>query len=47
MCTASKSGFRHGERPLAVDWQDCGWCPLIAVQSWWGERLSRRETGAR
>ena len=32
MCTASQSGFRRGDRPLAVDWQDCGWCPLIAVQ---------------
>jgi prepilin-type N-terminal cleavage/methylation domain-containing protein len=22
---------------VAVDWQDCGWCPLIAVQFGWGE----------
>jgi prepilin-type N-terminal cleavage/methylation domain-containing protein len=32
MCPASKSGFSRGERLLAVDWQDCGWCPIIAVQ---------------
>jgi len=37
MCTATQSGFSRGERLLAVDWQDCGWCPIIAVQSRWGE----------
>jgi len=28
-----KSGFRCGERRLAVDWRDCGWCPVITVQT--------------
>jgi prepilin-type N-terminal cleavage/methylation domain-containing protein len=37
MCTTPQSGFSRGERLLAVDWQDCGWCPIIAVQSRWGE----------
>jgi prepilin-type N-terminal cleavage/methylation domain-containing protein len=34
-----QSGLRRGERLLAIDWQDCGWCPLITVQSGWGEAL--------
>jgi prepilin-type N-terminal cleavage/methylation domain-containing protein len=37
MRTAQKSGFSRAERLLAVDWQDCRWCPIIAVQSRWGE----------
>jgi len=32
MCTATQSGFSRGERLLAIDWQDCGWCPVITVQ---------------
>ncbi|MGA3283007.1 MAG: type II secretion system protein [Verrucomicrobiota bacterium] len=32
MCTAPKSGCSRGECFLAVDWQDCGWCPSITVQ---------------
>jgi prepilin-type N-terminal cleavage/methylation domain-containing protein len=37
MCTAPKSEFSRNQRSVAVDWQDCGWCPVIAVQSRWGE----------
>jgi prepilin-type N-terminal cleavage/methylation domain-containing protein len=32
MRTAPTSGFSRAERLLDVDWQDCGWCPIIAVQ---------------
>jgi prepilin-type N-terminal cleavage/methylation domain-containing protein len=32
MCVATQSGVSHSQRPVAVDWQDCGWCPLITVQ---------------
>ena len=32
MCTATQSGFSRGERLLAIDWQDCGWCPVIDVR---------------
>ena len=31
MRTPPKSGFSRGERLLTVDWQDCGWCPIIDV----------------
>jgi len=37
MFTTPKSGFSRGGSRVAVDWQDCGWCPIIAVQSGWGE----------
>jgi len=43
MRTASQSGLRRRERPLAVDWQDCDWCPLIAVQPRWGEAPDEAE----
>jgi hypothetical protein len=32
MRTAQKSGSRRRQRLLAIDWQDCGWRPVIAVQ---------------
>ena len=32
MCTTAKSGFSSVQRLLAVDWQDCRWRPVIALQ---------------
>jgi prepilin-type N-terminal cleavage/methylation domain-containing protein len=37
MRTAPKSGFSRAERSVAVDWRDHSWCPVIVVQSRWGE----------
>jgi prepilin-type N-terminal cleavage/methylation domain-containing protein len=32
MCTTPKSASSRHERFVTVDWQDCGWCPLITVR---------------